>query len=105
MSFWGRVGYAFESGVHNVVKGYSLKDAAKDIGMAKGDAYAKAVKAGLITAGKAGRVAAKAIPAVGWISIAADGLKFAGGFIDGWWMYGYRNAPVGDFELGEFRAC
>ena len=104
MSFWGKVEYAYMSGMHNVVKDYTLKDAAKDIGLAKGDAYAKAVKAGLITAGKVGRIAAKAVPVVSWVSSLSDAGKFVSGFITGWQMYGYRNAPLGDFELGQFRA-
>jgi hypothetical protein len=76
--------------------GFKLKDAAKDIALAKGDAYAKAVKGGLITAEKVGRVAAKAIPVAGWFSTASDVRKFASGFVTGWLMYGARK---GNFDF------
>lgn len=96
MSSWGRIGYAFNSGINNVVKDYSLKDATKNIAQAKGDAYAKAVKGGLITAGRVGRVAAKAIPVAGWFSTASDVRKFASGFVTDWMMYGVRK---GNFDF------
>lgn len=68
----------------------------KDIAQAKGDACAKAVKGGLITAGRVGRVAAKAIPVAGWFSTASDVRKFASGFVTGWMMYGVRK---GNFDF------
>ncbi|GAB6932839.1 hypothetical protein [Calditerricola satsumensis] len=89
MSMLNKIEYALKSAAKETWGDYGYKDLAKDVTMPKAEAYSKAVKTGLISAGKTGTFIAKRfIPVVSTYFLVEDLYKFTKGFIKGWHAYG-----------------
>lgn len=78
-----------KSGGRAVLNDYGLSDALNSTAQAHAKGYNTAVKTGLMTGSKAGKlVAGKVIPGVGWAMTIKDGYTFVKGFTNGWNAYG-----------------